>query len=417
MTCSICGKEIVTGDGYIEGNNFFICSHCTANIGKIWAESVGIEVDKGNDSEEASDVSSLDDIKLLKPTEIKEHLDKYVIGQEDAKERVAVAVYNHYKRLMAKKIKSDSDDEEVELDKSNMILLGDSGSGKSYIVRTVSKLLDVPFATCDATTLTEAGYVGDDVESVLVNLYHAAGKNVEKTEMGIVFIDEIDKIARKGDGPSITRDVSGEGVQQGLLKMIEGSRVGIPPNGGRKHPDQPLVYIDTSNILFICAGAFEGIERKIAKRLNRHAVGYNTVHKSIDESNLLAKVNSNDLRAFGLIPEIIGRLPIIAHTNKLTPEDLRRILTEPKNALVKQYIKLFDMDNIKLTFDDDALDEIVKHTLKNKTGARGLRNVMEDVMTKAMYRLPSTDEKEYNVTIQEVKKAFYEQEEHDESDE
>ena len=387
MTCNVCGEEIPAGSGYIEGKDCFICSKCVEKLGKMWAKSVGLTV---NDNKTETEQKL-----LLKPIEIKKFLDEYIIGQDIAKERIAVAVYNHYKRIA-----SDSD---VEISKNNCIILGPSGSGKTMMAQTIAKLLDVPFVICDATTLTESGYVGDDVESVLVKLYQAAGCNKEKTEKGIVFIDEIDKIARKGDSPSITRDVSGEGVQQGLLKMIEGSVVGIPPHGGRKHPEQDLVYIDTKNILFICAGAFEGIEKKISQRCNQQTIGYATKSRRLTDSELLDKVTPLDLRAYGLIPEIIGRLPVVTHTNELTESDLKMILTEPKNAVIKQYQELMKMDGIDLKFEDSALDLIVKHTLQNKTGARGLRNTMEDVMAKAMFELPSSDKKEYTITEQEVR--------------
>lgn len=387
MTCNVCGEEIPASSGYIEGKDCFICSKCVEKLGKMWAKSVGLTV---NDNKTETEQKL-----LLKPTEIKKFLDEYIIGQDIAKERIAVAVYNHYKRIA-----SDSD---IEISKNNCIILGPSGSGKTMMAQTIAKLLDVPFVICDATTLTESGYVGDDVESVLVKLYQAAGCNKEKTEKGIVFIDEIDKIARKGDSPSITRDVSGEGVQQGLLKMIEGSVVGIPPHGGRKHPEQDLVYIDTKNILFICAGAFEGIEKKISQRCNQQTIGYATKSRRLTDSELLDKVTPLDLRAYGLIPEIIGRLPVVTHTNELTESDLKMILTEPKNAVIKQYQELMKMDGIDLKFEDSALDLIVKHTLQNKTGARGLRNTMEDVMAKAMFELPSSDKKEYTITEQEVR--------------
>lgn len=387
MTCNVCGEEIPAGSGYIEGKDCFICSKCVEKLGKMWAKSVGLTV---NDNKTETEHKL-----LLKPTEIKKFLDEYIIGQDIAKERIAVAVYNHYKRIA-----SDSD---VEISKNNCIILGPSGSGKTMMAQTIAKLLDVPFVICDATTLTESGYVGDDVESVLVKLYQAAGCNKEKTEKGIVFIDEIDKIARKSDSPSITRDVSGEGVQQGLLKMIEGSVVGIPPHGGRKHPEQDLVYIDTKNILFICAGAFEGIEKKISQRCNQQTIGYATKSRRLTDSELLDKVTPLDLRAYGLIPEIIGRLPVVTHTNELTESDLKMILTEPKNAVIKQYQELMKMDGIDLKFENSALDLIVKHTLQNKTGARGLRNTMEDVMAKAMFELPSSDKKEYTITEQEVR--------------
>lgn len=389
MTCNVCGEEIPAGSGYIEGNDCFICSKCVEKLGKMWAKSIGFELWDSNDNEKTEQK------KLLKPIEIKKFLDEYIISQDNAKERIAVAVYNHYKRI--------GSDSEVEISKNNCVILGPSGSGKTMMAQTIAKLLDVPFVICDATTLTEAGYVGDDVESVLVKLYQAAGCDIEKTEKGIVFIDEIDKIARKGANPSITRDVSGEGVQQGLLKMIEGSVVGIPPHGGRKHPDQDLVYIDTKNILFICAGAFEGIEKTIGQRCNQQSIGYASKSRRLTDSELLDKVTPLDLRAYGLIPEIIGRLPVITHTNELTESDLKMILTEPKNAVVKQYQELMKIDGIDLKLEDSALDLIVKHTLQNKIGARGLRNTMEDVMAKAMFELPSSDKKEYVITEQEVR--------------
>lgn len=391
MTCNVCGNEIPVGSGYVEGKDCYICSDCIQKIGKMWAKSVGIEIwsDKTNTEDEPEK-------PLMKPVEIKKFLDEYIVSQDEAKERIAVAVYNHYKRLRNRQ------NETVEINKNNCIILGPSGSGKTLLAQTIAKLLDVPFVICDATTLTEAGYVGDDVESVLVKLYQAAGCDKEKTERGIVFIDEIDKIARKGDNPSLTRDVSGEGVQQGLLKMIEGSIVGIPPHGGRKHPDQDLVYIDTKDILFICGGAFEGIEKKIGQRYNQQAVGYTSTHKRLTDSELLSKVSPLDLRSYGLIPEIIGRLPIVTHTNELSETDLKMILTQPKNAVIKQYQELMKMDGIELKFEDDALDLIVKHTIGNKTGARGLRNTMEDVMAKAMFELPSSGKSEYIVTKSEV---------------
>ena len=395
MTCNVCGNEIPAGAGYVEGKDCYICSKCMEKLGRMWANTVGIEV-----CDEKSNETTGEQKPLMKPTEIKKFLDDYIIGQDEAKERISVAVYNHYKRI---RNRSESS---IEIVKNNMLCLGPSGSGKTLLAQTIAKLLDVPFVICDATTLTEAGYVGDDVESVLVKLYQAAGCNKQKTEQGIVFIDEIDKIARKGDNPSITRDVSGEGVQQGLLKMIEGRIVGIPPHGGRKHPDQDLVYIDTKDILFICAGAFEGIEKKIGQRYNQQAVGYTSQTKRLTDSELLSKVSSLDLRAYGLIPEIIGRLPVVTHTNELTESDLKQILTEPKNAVIKQYQELMKMDGIDLKFDDDALDLIVKHTICNKTGARGLRNTMEDVMAKAMFELPSSGKTEYIVNKEEVERRL-----------
>ena len=395
MTCNVCGNEIPAGAGYVEGKDCYICSKCMEKLGRMWANTVGIEV-----WDEKSNETTGEQKPLMKPTEIKKFLDDYIIGQDEAKERISVAVYNHYKRI---RNRSESS---IEIVKNNMLCLGPSGSGKTLLAQTIAKLLDVPFVICDATTLTEAGYVGDDVESVLVKLYQAAGCDKQKTEQGNVFIDEIDKIARKGDNPSITRDVSGEGVQQGLLKMIEGSIVGIPPHGGRKHPDQDLVYIDTKDILFICAGAFEGIEKKIGQRYNQQAVGYTSQTKRLTDSELLSKVSSLDLRAYGLIPEIIGRLPVVTHTNELTESDLKQILTEPKNAVIKQYQELMKMDGIDLKFEDDALDLIVKHTIGNKTGARGLRNTMEDVMAKAMFELPSSGKTEYIVNKEEVERRL-----------
>lgn len=398
MTCNVCTKEIVPGEGFVEGKDCYICSKCIEKLGRMWAKSVGVEIwEEGKESKQ--DDSNKE---LLKPTEIKKFLDDYIIGQDIAKQRLAVAVYNHYKRIY----KHTDETDDVEIAKTNVLCLGPSGSGKTLLAQTIAKLLDVPFVICDATTLTEAGYVGDDVESVLVKLYQAANCNKEKTEKGIIFIDEIDKIARKGDNPSITRDVSGEGVQQGLLKMIEGSIVGIPPHGGRKHPDQDLVYIDTKNILFICAGAFEGIEKKIGKRYNQQAVGYNIKNKHLSDSELLDKVSQLDVRAYGLIPEIIGRLPVITHTNELSADELKRILTEPKNAIIKQYQALMKLDNIDLLFDDDALDCIVNKAIENKTGARGLRNVVEDVMAQPMYELPSSKKTKYIVTKQAVEKIL-----------
>ena len=395
MTCNVCGNEIPAGAGYVEGKDCYICSKCMEKLGRMWANTVGIEV-----WDEKSNETTGEQKPLMKPTEIKKFLDDYIIGQDEAKERISVAVYNHYKRI---RNRSESS---IEIVKNNMLCLGPSGSGKTLLAQTIAKLLDVPFVICDATTLTEAGYVGDDVESVLVKLYQAAGCDKQKTEQGIVFIDEIDKIARKGDNPSITRDVSGEGVQQGLLKMIEGSIVGIPPHGGRKHPDQDLVYIDTKDILFICAGAFEGIAKTIGQRYNQQAVGYTSQTRRLTDAELLSKVSSLDLRAYGLIPEIIGRLPVVTHTNELTESDLKQILTEPKNAVIKQYQELMKMDGIDLKFEDDALDLIVKHTIGNKTGARGLRNTMEDVMAKAMFELPSSGKTEYIVNKEEVERRL-----------
>ena len=393
MTCNICGKEITPGEPYIEGKDAYVCTNCVARIGKMWAKTVGIEV------WEPSKEVSTEEKPLLKPKEIKEWLDKYVIGQDDYKKKISVAIYNHYKRI-GKQL-------DVNVKKNNCIVLGKSGSGKTYVMQKVAELLDVPFAICDATTLTEAGYVGDDVESVLVKLYQNAGQDVDKTQRGIIFIDEIDKIARKGDNPSITRDVSGEGVQQGLLKMIEGSVIGIPPHGGRKHPDQDLVYIDTKDILFICAGAFEGIEKKIGQRLNQQAVGYNaSSQRRLNDSELLSKVTPQDLRSFGLIPEIIGRLPVITHTDELDKDALKKILIEPEDSIIKQYEAMLKLDGKSLNIDSDALDKIAEMALEAGTGARGLQHIMSDVMDEEMYELPSSEDTQCHITLKKVEERI-----------
>ena len=387
--CSFCGRTENESKLIIHGTFGCICEECAAQVNELIEENKKPIYEK-----------SISSIK--KPKEIKEFLNQYIIGQDAAKERIAIAVYNHYKRINAANIDND-----VEIEKSNIVLLGPTGSGKTLLAKTIAKLLDVPFAIADATVLTEAGYVGEDVESIIVRLLQAADYNIERTEMGIVFIDEIDKIARKGGSASITRDVSGEGVQQALLKLLEGSVVNVPPRGGRKHPDQPMVQINTKNILFICGGAFDGIEKVIDNRLNKHAIGFEAIEKRVaDETSSLSKVTAQDIRKFGLIPEIIGRLPVITHTNELTKEQLIQIITEPKNAIVKQYKKLFEIDGITLTFDDDVYEYIADKAIERGVGARGLRGIMEDMMAEAMYNLPSEDVKEYKVTLEYAKSVL-----------
>ena len=370
----------------IAGLEGHICDHCIEQAYGIMNEELGVKKNV-----------AFETINLLKPAEIKKFLDEYVIGQDMAKKVISVAVYNHYKRLMQK-----PDAEDVEIEKSNIILIGETGTGKTLLARTVARMLHVPFTIVDATVLTEAGYVGEDIESLLTRLLQNADYDVKAAEKGIVFIDEIDKIARKeGDNPSITRDVSGEGVQQGLLKLLEGSIVNVPPQGGRKHPEQKMIPVDTKNILFICGGAFVGIEKKIAQRLNTQIVGYGAskTREKVDKDNLLKYVAPQDLRAFGMIPEIIGRLPVVTHLDPLDKKALRAILTEPKNALVKQYIKLFKMDNIELTFAEGVLDFIVDKAVEFKLGARGLRSICETIMLDAMFDMPSAGENELVITI------------------
>lgn len=385
VKCSFCGRDNVQViESENDGKTVYICKDCAGLALDLFNK---IEQQRENDDNFQSSqmVEGNFNADIPKPKEIKEYLDQYIIGQDQVKEKIAVAVYNHYKRI-------NYTNNEVEIDKSNIILCGPTGTGKTLIARTIAKMLNVPFAIADATVLTESGYVGEDVESVLVRLYQAADYDVERTEKGIVFIDEIDKIARKNGNPSITRDVSGEGVQQGLLKLLEDSIVNIPPKGGRKHPDQPLVQINTKNILFICAGAFIGLEDKIKHRCNKSTIGFNSDKTTINEDNYMKYLSALDLKAFGLIPEILGRLPVITYTDELDKKALKRILIEPKNALVKQYQELFKFDNIELSFTDKALDLIVEHTIKNKLGARGLRGVMEQIMNKSMFELPSNNE-------------------------
>ncbi|HJX70507.1 MAG TPA: ATP-dependent Clp protease ATP-binding subunit ClpX [Bacteroidales bacterium] len=384
--CSFCGRDKKDTNLLIAGISGHICDSCIEQAYEIVQE----EMKKNSEF----DVNS---IKLLKPVEIRKFLDLYVIGQEEAKKFISVAVYNHYKRLMQSNRREDDD---VEIEKSNIILVGETGTGKTLLARTIAKMLHVPFTIVDATVLTEAGYVGEDIESILTRLLQVADYNVEAAEKGIVFIDEIDKIARKGDNPSITRDVSGEGVQQGLLKLLEGSVVNVPPQGGRKHPDQKMIPVDTKNILFICGGAFDGIDKKIAQRLNTKIVGYTAAKNTarIERDNLLQYIAPQDLKAFGLIPEIIGRLPVLTYLHPLDRTALRDILTEPKNAIIKQYVKLFKIDGIELEFDREVLDYIVDKAIEFKLGARGLRSICEHIMIDAMYELPSTTTNKIAIT-------------------
>lgn len=408
LTCAFCGRPADMSEALIPSatTDTYICAECVDNIHNLLVE---YRTNSGDKSLNSLKDSETDLTKVPKPAEISAFLDKYVIGQDAAKRYLSVAVYNHYKRIA-----QHGDGDDVDVEKSNIILVGPTGTGKTLLARTIAKLLDVPFAIVDATVLTEAGYVGEDVESLLVRLLQASDYDVAKAERGIVFIDEIDKIARKSDNPSITRDVSGEGVQQGLLKLLEGSVVNVPPQGGRKHPEQKMIPVDTKNILFICGGAFDGIEQKIAHRLNTRVVGYSTdpTKQRVEREHYLNFVAPQDLKSFGLIPEIIGRLPVLTHLEHLDRNALRRILTEPNNAIVRQYDKLFRMDGVKLTFDDDALDLIVDKAIEYKLGARGLRSIVETIMIDAMFELPSTDIKEFTVTskyaLDQLRKANFE---------
>ena len=396
--CSFCGRNVSEVKMLISGLNSCICDDCVRSAMEvIEAESLSRHI-KG------SGRFNTDFRNVPKPKEIKAFLDEYVIGQDDAKKTLAVAVYNHYKRLSQK----DSADADVEIEKSNIIMVGSTGTGKTLLARTISRLIRVPFTIVDATVFTEAGYVGEDIESILTRLLQAADYDQKAAECGIVFIDEIDKIARKGDNPSITRDVSGEGVQQGLLKLLEGSVVNVPPKGGRKHPDQDYIHLDTKNILFICGGAFDGIERKIAQRLNTHVVGYNSVQNTmkIDKDNLMRYILPQDLKSFGLIPEIIGRLPILTYLNPLDREALRRILTEPKNSIIRQYQKMMDMDGVKMDIDAEALEYIVDKAMEYKLGARGLRSIVEGILRDVLYEIPSSGKQHFRLTAKYAREHF-----------
>ena len=392
--CSFCGRSENEVGFLITGMNGCICDSCSEQAYEITKEALRQSQGKAEE---------LNLKELPKPQQIKEFLDEYVIGQDDAKRYLSVAVYNHYKRLL-----QNADEDDVEIEKSNIIMVGSTGTGKTLLARTIAKLLHVPFTIVDATVLTEAGYVGEDIESLLTRLLQVADYNVAEAEKGIVFVDEIDKIARKGDNPSVTRDVSGEGVQQGLLKLLEGSVVNVPPQGGRKHPDQKMIQVNTKNILFICGGAFDGIERKIAQRLNTNVVGYSAAKETvkIDRGNMMQYIAPQDLKSFGLIPEIIGRLPILTYLNPLDRNALRSILTEPKNSIIKQYVKLFKMDKIELVFQPEVFEYIVDKAIEYKLGARGLRSIVETIMMDMMFELPSKKVKSFEVTLDYAQKQM-----------
>ena len=392
--CSFCGSPRSSVNMLIAGVNGHICDSCASQASKIVQEELAGAASSSQGAQQG--------LNLLKPQEIKAHLDQYVIGQQDAKKVLSVAVYNHFKRL-----KQKTSENEVEIEKSNVMLVGRTGTGKTLLAKSIAKLLNVPFCIADATVLTEAGYVGEDVESILSRLLQAADYNVESAQMGIVFIDEVDKIARKNDNPSITRDVSGEGVQQALLKLLEGATVNVPPQGGRKHPEQKMISIDTKNILFICGGAFDGIEKLIANRVNRQTIGFSSEHdQSIEQDSLLKYISPTDVSSFGLIPELIGRFPVLTYLEPLKEAYLKRILTEPKNALVKQYTKLFDMDSVKLELDQEVLDFIVQKAMEFGLGARGLRSICEAILTDAMFELPGSNKKSLHVNLEYATQQF-----------
>jgi ATP-dependent Clp protease ATP-binding subunit ClpX len=400
LHCSFCGRSRDEVKILIAGQEGHICENCVEHAREIIDQELMVKDEKGNSSFK---------LTVKKPVEVKKFLDEYVIGQDEAKKTLAVAVYNHYKRLQQKPADTVSNNSnDVEIEKSNIIMVGETGTGKTLLAKSIARLLNVPFAIVDATVFTESGYVGEDVESILSRLLQVCNYDVAAAERGIVFIDEIDKIARKGDNPSITRDVSGEGVQQGLLKLLEGSEVLVPPQGGRKHPEQKLVKINTQNILFICGGAFDGIDRVIARRVQTNTIGFN-VDKELQEDmkkNLLRYVNPQDLKSFGLIPELLGRLPVVTHLDPLDAATLRSILTDPKNALVKQYKKLFDLEGIKLTIEEDVLNFMVEKAMEYKLGARGLRSICEGILTDAMYELPSSNETQFVLDLEYAKRHF-----------
>ncbi|MBI2274820.1 MAG: ATP-dependent Clp protease ATP-binding subunit ClpX [Chitinophagaceae bacterium] len=395
LHCSFCGRNRDEVKILIAGQDGHICENCVEHAQEIIAQELSAKQDNSS--------SANFKLNVRRPAEIKKFLDEYVIGQDDAKKVLSVAVYNHYKRVNSK-----AQQDEVEIEKSNIIMVGETGTGKTLLAKTIARLLNVPFAIVDATVFTEAGYVGEDVESMLTRLLQNCNYDVTAAERGIVYVDELDKIARKGDNPSITRDVSGEGVQQGLLKMLEGTEVLVPPQGGRKHPEQKMIKVDTKNILFICGGAFDGIDKVIARRVNTNAIGF-SVNKEEQEhqrKNLLQFINATDLKSFGLIPELLGRLPVITHLNPLDAETLRNILTEPRNSLIKQFTRLFELEGIELIMDNEVLDFMVKKALEYKLGARGLRSICESILTDAMFELPGTDTKQLHITLDYAEQMF-----------